>query len=87
MSAPISNVRPPPDSLLTAIADYALDPKLPSAEALDTARWCLADTLACGIMALAELFSNSSSQSDSSYTKIPSSTQPAKQKGPPLPPT
>ena len=53
MSAPISNVRPPPDSLLTAIADYALDPKLPSAEALDTARWCLADTLACGIMALA----------------------------------
>ena len=28
MSAPISNVRPPPDSLLTAIADYALDAQI-----------------------------------------------------------
>ncbi|RFC43335.1 MAG: aconitate hydratase 2 / 2-methylisocitrate dehydratase/2-methylcitrate dehydratase, partial [Verrucomicrobia bacterium] len=53
MSAPISNVRPPPDSLLTAIADYALSAPITSAEALDTARWCLADTLACGILALA----------------------------------
>ena len=53
MSAPISNVRPPPDLLLTAIADYALEAKITSDEALDTARWCLADTLACGIMALA----------------------------------
>jgi 2-methylcitrate dehydratase len=53
MSAPISNVRPAPDALLTALADYALDASPPSAEALDTARWCLADTLACGIMALA----------------------------------
>ena len=53
MSAPISNVRPPPDTLLTAIADYALSAPITSAEALDTARWCLADTLACGILALA----------------------------------
>ena len=53
MSAPISNVRPAPDALLTALADYALDAKITGAEALDTARWCLADTLACGIMALA----------------------------------
>jgi 2-methylcitrate dehydratase len=53
MSSPISNVRPAPDSLLTAIADYALSPRAPSGEALDTARWCLADTLACGILALA----------------------------------
>ncbi len=53
MSSHISNVRPPPDPLLVAIADYALNPAAPSAEALDTARWCLADTLACGIMALA----------------------------------
>ena len=52
MSAPISNVRPPPDSLLTALADYALSSQPPSDEALDTARWCLVDTLACGILAL-----------------------------------
>ena len=53
MSAPISNVRPAPDSLLTAIADYALSAQAPSDKALDTARWCLADTLACGLLALA----------------------------------
>ena len=52
MSSPISNVRPPPDQLLADLADYALSPVAPSAEALDTARWCLLDTLACGIMAL-----------------------------------
>ncbi len=53
MSAPISNIRPPTDPLLAEIADYALNFNSPSTEALDTARWCLADTLACGIMALA----------------------------------
>lgn len=53
MSAPISNVRPPPDQLLADLADYALHYRSPSDEALDTARWCLTDTLACGIMALA----------------------------------
>src|SRR5689334_18537877 len=52
MSSPISNVRPPADSLLTEIADYVLDFNSPGDEALDTARWCLLDTLACGIMAL-----------------------------------
>jgi 2-methylcitrate dehydratase len=53
MSAPISNVRPAPDPLLVALADYALNAPIASDEAYDTARWCLADTLACGIMALA----------------------------------
>jgi 2-methylcitrate dehydratase len=53
MSSPLSNVRPPPDALLAEIADYALNTSTPSDEALDTARWCLLDTLACGIMALA----------------------------------
>ncbi len=53
MSSPISNVRPAPDKLLTDLADYALGARITSDEALDTARWCLADTLACGIMALA----------------------------------
>ena len=52
MSAPISNTRPPPDALLTTLADYVLDPTPPSDEALDTARWCLLDSLACAIMAL-----------------------------------
>ena len=53
MSSPISNVRPAPDQLLVDIADYALTATIASDEAYDTARWCLADTLACGIMALA----------------------------------
>ena len=53
MSSPISNVRPAPDKLLTDLADYALSAPITSDEARDTARWCLADTLACGIMALA----------------------------------
>ncbi|HKB58093.1 MAG TPA: bifunctional 2-methylcitrate dehydratase/aconitate hydratase, partial [Lacunisphaera sp.] len=53
MSLPISNNRPPPDKLLTDLADYALSAQITSDEACDTARWCLADTLACGIMALA----------------------------------
>lgn len=53
MSSAISNNRPAPDSLLVEIADYALQTRLDSSEAYDTARWCLADTLACGLMALA----------------------------------
>ncbi len=53
MSSHISNVRPAPDKLLTELADYALSAPITSPEAYDTARWCLADTLACGIMALA----------------------------------
>jgi 2-methylcitrate dehydratase len=53
MSSHISNVRPDPDQLLVELADYALNARISSDEAYDTARWCLADTLACGIMALA----------------------------------
>src|SRR3954467_6203076 len=53
MGSPISNVRPAPDQLLGSLADFAVNPASASDEALDTARWCLADTLACGIMALA----------------------------------
>lgn len=47
--------RPPFDDLLQQIADYTLDPSRAtgSAEALDTARLCLMDTLGCGLMALA----------------------------------
>ena len=46
--------RPPFDDLLTQIADYTLDTSRASgsAEALDTARLCLMDTLGCGLLAL-----------------------------------
>ena len=53
MSSHLSNARPPTDSLINDLADYALSAKITSDEAYDTARWCLVDTLACGILALA----------------------------------
>ena len=52
MSATISTVRPPTDPLLCEIADYALSTSKPSDEALNTARYCLMDSLGCGIFAL-----------------------------------
>src|SRR3954467_14646756 len=52
MSAPISNVRPKPDKVLTLIADYATKHVIISDEAYDTARYCLMDTLGCGFEAL-----------------------------------
>src|ERR1043165_6346350 len=52
MSAPISNVRPKPDKLLTDIADYAVRFEVKSREAYETARYCLMDTLGCGFEAL-----------------------------------
>ena len=53
MSANVeSNVRPAPDEELVAIADYVADFDIESAEALDTARHCLMDTLGCGLLAL-----------------------------------
>ena len=48
-----SAVRPEPDALLQQIADYVLDvDRINDAEALDTARLCLMDTLGCGLLAL-----------------------------------
>ncbi|MEW9582664.1 bifunctional 2-methylcitrate dehydratase/aconitate hydratase [Paraburkholderia sp. DGU8] len=52
MSAPISNVRPDPDSVLVDIVDYVLDFQVDSTLALETARHCLIDTLGCGLEAL-----------------------------------
>jgi 2-methylcitrate dehydratase len=52
MSAPISNVRPAPDKVLTQIADYVSRFEIKSAEAYDTARHCLMDSLGCGFEAL-----------------------------------
>jgi 2-methylcitrate dehydratase len=52
MSTHISNVRPKPDKVLRLIADYVTKYKVASKEAYDTARYCLMDTLGCGLEAL-----------------------------------
>ncbi len=52
MSSHISNVRPKPDDVLTRIADYVTKHKISSKEAYETARYCLIDTLGCGLEAL-----------------------------------
>src|SRR4051812_11372978 len=52
MSSHISNVRPKPDKVLTLIADYATKYSVKSDLAYETARYCLMDTLGCGLEAL-----------------------------------
>src|SRR3954463_1230359 len=52
MSTAISNVRLDPDKVLVDIAEYATKYSIDSAEAYDTARLCLMDTLGCGLEAL-----------------------------------
>ena len=52
MSAPISNVRPPTDAVIAAIADYVAGYTISSEEAYSTARYCLLDSIACALMAL-----------------------------------
>ena len=52
MSSHISNERPAPDKVLTDIADYALSYEIDSVLAYTTARYCLIDTLGCGLEAL-----------------------------------
>ncbi|MGB3836305.1 bifunctional 2-methylcitrate dehydratase/aconitate hydratase [Castellaniella sp.] len=52
MSATISNKRPQPDAVLVDIVDYALNFKIDSTLALETARNCLIDTLGCGLEGL-----------------------------------
>jgi 2-methylcitrate dehydratase len=47
-----SNVRPAPDAELVAIADYVTSTPIDSAEAFDTARYCLMDSLGCAMLAL-----------------------------------
>ncbi len=47
-----SNERPDYDKVLTDIADYVCDTKIDSKLAFETARYCLMDTLGCGILAL-----------------------------------
>ncbi|MEO9135425.1 MAG: bifunctional 2-methylcitrate dehydratase/aconitate hydratase [Casimicrobiaceae bacterium] len=52
MSAPVSSVRPRPDPVLVDIADYVANDTITSAEAYQTAHYCLLDTLGCGFEAL-----------------------------------
>jgi 2-methylcitrate dehydratase len=47
-----TNVRPNPDDVLVKIADYVLNKEIESSEAFNTARYCLMDTLGCGLLAL-----------------------------------
>ena len=47
-----SALRPDPDPLLVQIASYARDARIDSTLAYETARYCLMDTLACGLQAL-----------------------------------
>ncbi|MDK9557659.1 bifunctional 2-methylcitrate dehydratase/aconitate hydratase [Marinobacter sp. M216] len=46
------NERPDFDEVLQTIADYVLDFTIESAEAWRTARYCLMDTIGCGLLAL-----------------------------------
>jgi 2-methylcitrate dehydratase len=52
MSAHISNVRPKPDKVVLDIVDYVTKYRIKSNEAYETARYCLMDTLGCGLEAL-----------------------------------
>ena len=52
MKSPSPISHRPYDSVLTEIADYAATRHDFGQEALDTARWCLLDSLGCGLLAL-----------------------------------
>ena len=52
MSSQIPNARPKSDKVLVDIADYVSGYRIKSKEAFDTARYCLMDTLGCGLEAL-----------------------------------
>jgi 2-methylcitrate dehydratase len=52
MSAHISNVRPEFDQVIDDIVDYVLNYEVKSDLAYETARYCLMDTLGCGLQAL-----------------------------------
>jgi 2-methylcitrate dehydratase len=52
MSAHAASVRPRPDQVLVDIAGYVARYRITSRAAYDTARYCLIDTLGCGLEAL-----------------------------------
>jgi 2-methylcitrate dehydratase len=46
------NIKPDYDSVISGIVDYVLNTEIKSADAYETARLCLMDTLGCGMLAL-----------------------------------
>ncbi|XEC93787.1 bifunctional 2-methylcitrate dehydratase/aconitate hydratase [Paenibacillus tarimensis] len=52
MSDWVDNRRPEPDHMLVNMAEYVTDASIESIEAYETARYCLMDTLGCGLLAL-----------------------------------
>jgi 2-methylcitrate dehydratase len=52
MTSTASNIHPEPDPIVVEIAEYASNYVPAREEALDTARYCLMDTLGCGLLAL-----------------------------------
>jgi 2-methylcitrate dehydratase len=48
----ISNIRPPFDGVIVDIVDYVLNYRITKGLAYETARYCLLDTLGCGLQAL-----------------------------------
>lgn len=52
MSFVEQNVRPDYDKVICDIAEYVMQYKMSSAEAMETAHYCLMDSLACAMMAL-----------------------------------
>ncbi|WP_042161660.1 bifunctional 2-methylcitrate dehydratase/aconitate hydratase [Paenibacillus gorillae] len=52
MSEITNNDRPVPDALLVEIAEYAAKAVIESSEAYETSRYCLLDTIGCGLLAL-----------------------------------
>src|SRR3990170_2336076 len=51
MTTDTSTLRPAPDEVLVAIADYALNYVPTNREAIDTACYCFIDTIGCGLLA------------------------------------
>lgn len=47
-----TNIKPPTDHLIDKITDYVHDKEITSQLAIDTARWCLLDTIGCGLASL-----------------------------------
>ncbi len=52
MNAADKNIRPEFDNIIMDIVDYVCDYQVNSAEAYTTARYCLMDSLGCGLLAL-----------------------------------
>ncbi len=52
VSEPSPNIRQPPDREMVDIARYVLNGRIDSEEAYHTARYCLMDSIGCGVLAL-----------------------------------